>query len=86
MQATDPAPPTPASSEPTSCDHDDRVHLHEVSWEDFERLLAMRGERAGVRVAYLGGEVELMSPSRSHERIRSMLGRLLSAPAPRSGG
>lgn len=80
MQATDPVTPATASS-----DHDDRIRLHAVGWEDFERLLAMRGERGGVRIAYLAGEVELMSPSRSHERISHMIGRLLSAYAEERG-
>ncbi|MEA3277705.1 MAG: hypothetical protein U9Q81_20955 [Pseudomonadota bacterium] len=32
---------------------DQRVFLHGISWEDYEFLLAMRGETGGVRVTYL---------------------------------
>lgn len=66
-------------------DPDQRVFLHGVSWADYERLLAMRGERSVPRIVYLEGEVELMSPSHSHERIRSLLGRLVEAWAEERG-
>lgn len=63
--------------------HDDRpkedhvVRLSGVSWEDYERLLAMRGDHSAPRIAYLEGDVEIMSPSRSHEGIKSVIGRLV---------
>jgi Uma2 family endonuclease len=60
-------------------DVDQRVVLHDVSWQDFELLLAMRGDRAGVRVTYLEGELELMSPSQSHESIKTTIARILEA-------
>jgi len=53
------------------------VHLHDVSWEDYLRLLDMRGDHSAPRIAYLEGEVEIMSPSRTHEAIKSLIGRLL---------
>lgn len=53
------------------------VNLHDVSWEDYERLLAMRGDCSAPRIAYLEGEVEIMSPSQTHESIKSLLGRLV---------
>lgn len=62
-------------------DEDQRVVLHGVSWQDFERLLAIRGERAGVRMTYLEGELELMTPSRTHEGIKTTIGRILEAHA-----
>jgi Uma2 family endonuclease len=58
-------------------DADDIVVLHDVSWEDYERLLEMRGDRSAPRISYLEGEVEIMSPSMDHERIKSYIGRLL---------
>ncbi|MEA3278160.1 MAG: Uma2 family endonuclease [Pseudomonadota bacterium] len=63
--------------------HDDRptedqvVLLSGVSWEDYERLLAMRGDHSAPRIAYLEGEVEIMSPSQTHEGIKSMIGCLI---------
>jgi Uma2 family endonuclease len=58
---------------------DDIVVLHDVTWEDYERLLEMRGDRSAPRISYLEGEVEIMSPSRDHEQIKSYIGRLLEA-------
>ena len=53
------------------------VNLHHVSWEDYESLLSMRGDCSAPRISYLKGEVEIMSPSRTHEGIKSMLGCLV---------
>jgi Uma2 family endonuclease len=60
-------------------DADSIVVLHDVSWEDYERLLAMRGDHSAPRISYLEGEVEIMSPSRDHEVVKSRIGRLLEA-------
>lgn len=68
---------TPTPELVASIDH--RVVLHNVSWADYERLLAARGEGAGVRMTYLKGELELMSPSKSHEGIKKGIARLLEA-------
>jgi Uma2 family endonuclease len=48
-----------------------------VSWADYERLLEMRGDRSAPRYTYLEGELEIMSPSKSHESIKSTIGRLV---------
>lgn len=53
------------------------VHLHDISWGDYERLLEMRGDCSAPRMNYLEGEVEIMSPSRTHEGIKSTIGRLV---------
>lgn len=60
---------------------DQRVFLRGVAWQAFEALLAMRGDAAGPRLAYLNGDVELMSPSIDHEMIKTTLGRLLETYA-----
>jgi Uma2 family endonuclease len=60
---------------------DNRIVLHGVSWSDYERLLEIRGESAGVRLTYLKGDLELMSPSRIHEGITALIGRLVEAYA-----
>jgi Uma2 family endonuclease len=59
--------------------------LHGVSWEQLEHVLDARGDRAGVRIAYLHGELELMSPSNDHETIKKTLARLLEAYADEKG-
>lgn len=58
---------------------DQHIRLHNVSWRDYEALLAMRGDNGGVRIAYLDGELELMTPSRDHESLKKMLARLIEA-------
>jgi Uma2 family endonuclease len=60
---------------------DQRVVRYGVPWEHFEIELAMRGERSFPRIAYLQGALELMSPSKDHERIKSYIGRLIEAYA-----
>jgi Uma2 family endonuclease len=57
--------------------HDDIIRFSNVSWDDYERLLVMRGDHSAPRIAYLEGEVEIMSPSQSHEQIKSVIGRLV---------
>src|SRR5437879_2124724 len=56
---------------------DHHVVLRGATWRDFERVLRMRGDRGGLRVYYLDGEIELMSPSRAHEKRKSKLAALL---------
>lgn len=60
---------------------DQRVRLHSISWSEYESLLAMRGEHSGVRITYLEGELELMTPSIDHEALKTQLARLLEAYA-----
>jgi Uma2 family endonuclease len=56
---------------------DQRVVMHGVHWTHFEAMLALRGDAPGPRVTYLNGELELMSPSRSHEGIKTLLARMI---------
>jgi Uma2 family endonuclease len=56
---------------------DDRIVLHNVPWSHFEVQLAMRGDASSPRMAYLDGALELMSPSKGHERTKSYLGCLV---------
>ncbi len=67
-------------------DHiDQRVTLHGVGWKNYEALLAMRGDDGGIRVTYLKGELELMTPSLDHESLKKRLARLLEAYAEEHG-
>jgi Uma2 family endonuclease len=77
--ATTTAPPTAARAD------DQRVTLSDVSWCDFELILQIRGDRAGVRMTYLNGVLELMSPSVDHEGIKTTIARLLEAYAEEKG-
>jgi Uma2 family endonuclease len=58
-------------------EEDQRVVLRAMSWQDYEALLALRGDRAGVRMYYLDGEIELVSPAEIHEGRKTTLARLL---------
>jgi Uma2 family endonuclease len=53
--------------------------MHGVSWQAYEALLVWRGERSVPRMTYLEGELELMSPSWSHEALKTRLARLIEA-------
>ena len=57
-------------------DEDQHVVLR-GTFADFETMLAIRGDDAGVRMYYLDGEIELMSPARVHENRKTTLARLL---------
>ena len=66
-------PPVPAAS-PRG---EQRFLIHDVPWEAYVHLRnAVDGP--GLRLTYLEGTLELMSPSPEHELIKSMTARLLS--------
>ena len=58
---------------------DHLVQLSNATWEDYERVLEMRGDRSAPRVTYLEGLLEIMSPSNDHERIKSLIACLVEA-------
>lgn len=60
---------------------DQRLVTYQVPWSHFEVQLALRGDRSVPRMAYLEGALELMTPSKDHERVKSYLGRLVEAYA-----
>jgi len=66
-----------AASSIPSFEEDQRVVLRTMSWQDFEALLAIRGDRSGVRMYYLDGEIEIVSPTKIHEGRKTTLARLL---------
>jgi Uma2 family endonuclease len=56
---------------------DHRVHLDGATWEDYERLLEIRGDRSSPRITYLEGVIEIMAPCWDHEAIKSDIGSLV---------
>jgi Uma2 family endonuclease len=60
---------------------DQRLVTYNVPWSHYEAQLALRGDAPVPRIKYLAGAMELMSPSKEHERIKSYLGRLIEAYA-----
>jgi Uma2 family endonuclease len=67
-----------AGSLPRADESDQIVRIH-GSWWQYEALLAIRGDAPVPRIAYSDGEIELMSPSRRHERTKSSVGSLVEA-------
>lgn len=53
------------------------VILRGATWADYQRVQALRGEKAVPRITYLEGTLQLMTPSMDHESIKSMIGRLV---------
>lgn len=66
-------------------DHDDTpvedkiIVLRGATWVDYQRLLEMRGDRSAPRISFLEGALEVTSPSRPHESLKSLIGRLVEA-------
>ena len=76
------ARPLVTPPDPDMTDH--FVYLH-GDWDDYERLLEMRGESAVPRITYLEGLIELMSPSQYHEIDKKRFARLLEAWSEEAG-
>jgi len=58
---------------------DARVVMRGVGWHGYQSLHVLRGEeRSRPKLAYLDGAVELMSPSRDHERINYKIGQIVT--------
>ncbi len=54
-----------------------RLVLPGVSWQQYENLLTVFGDRSGMRLIYLKGTLEIFMPSSEHERIKKIVARLL---------
>ena len=53
---------------------DQCVTLHRIGWVGYSTMLRLRGERGVPRMTYLDGDLWLMSPSFSRERLAERLG------------
>ncbi|WP_026733443.1 Uma2 family endonuclease [Fischerella sp. PCC 9605] len=60
-------------------DPEQRQIISGVSWESYEALLNQLGDSLRYRVTYLDGVLELVSPSRRHERNKTIIGSLIEA-------
>ncbi|MBL9025428.1 MAG: Uma2 family endonuclease [Myxococcales bacterium] len=72
MVAATPLFPVRAPSD----DEEQRVLLHDVPWAAYV-VLRDAIESSGVRMTYLEGKLEIMSPSRAHEVDKKQIARLL---------
>jgi Uma2 family endonuclease len=55
----------------------ERVILEDISWQEFEIILAELGEHRGSRVAYSQGILEIMVPLPEHEKAKVIIGDLV---------
>jgi Uma2 family endonuclease len=56
---------------------EERRIITDVSWEDYEALLVDLVDRSSPHIAYLDGVIEIVSPCRTHESRKTVLGDLL---------
>ena len=59
--------------------------LNDVSWEEYEQLLADLGNSNAVRVSYDRGRLEIMSPTFGHEKYKDLILRLTDIVADEMG-
>jgi Uma2 family endonuclease len=64
---------------------DQVVVMRNVSWDQYETILAIRGERPKPRLAYLDGALEIMTTSADHEITKKVIARLVEAFAEAAG-
>jgi Uma2 family endonuclease len=55
------------------------ISIHNLSWQDFEQLLAELGEQRSTRIAYYRGTLEIMSPLALHERPHRIIADIVKA-------
>lgn len=78
----DPAASRTATSDADFLREDRRFVLHGVPWETYVALRDTLDESgSGLRMTYLEGTLELMSPSRNHEDYKKIIARLVEAYA-----
>ncbi len=57
------------------------IILRDLTWEDYENLLAERGEKRRIRFSYAHGRLEVMTLSQRHENPKMLLAHLVSVLA-----
>jgi Uma2 family endonuclease len=65
--------------QPTEYDEERRFVLHGVPWAAYVALRDALDDQAGLKMTYLQGTLELMSPSLLHEDAKTIIGRLVEA-------
>ncbi|HEY3355720.1 MAG TPA: Uma2 family endonuclease [Polyangia bacterium] len=65
----------------TPSDDDQRVVIHGVSWSQYEAIRERTDHIPGLRLTYLEGALEIMSPSSRHELLKKLIARLLEVYA-----
>jgi Uma2 family endonuclease len=75
MQAAQLPPPEQAGA----VDDGVRLILHGVSWGRYVLIRELLDDQPGLRMTYLEGTLEIMTPSREHEREKKLIARLIEA-------
>lgn len=73
--------PRRGDAEETYLREDQRFVLYRVPWDAYVAFRDALDEHSGLRMTYLEGTLELMSPSRNHEDYKKIIARLLEAYA-----
>lgn len=55
-----------------------QIAIHNLSWQDFERLLEDLGEKRNTRIAYYRGTLEIMSPLALHQRPHRIIAYIIT--------
>jgi Uma2 family endonuclease len=73
-----PSEKLPSEELPSEIPREDHyVVLRGATWADYERVQQLRGDLCAPRITYLEGVLQIMSPSRYHESIKSKIGCLV---------
>ena len=54
------------------------ISIHNLSWQDFEQILAELGEQRNTRITYYRGTLEIMSPLALHERPHRIIAYIVT--------
>lgn len=73
------------SDDPSLVITEQRVILHDVSWETYEKLLTDLADQSCIRLAYDRGTLEIMSPTTKHERYNRTIALLVEILAEELG-
>ncbi|MCL1466796.1 Uma2 family endonuclease [Argonema galeatum] len=58
-------------------EEDRRLTLYGVTWEQYETIRDTLDDYAGLKMIYIEGTLEFFMPGAKHERIKSVIGRLV---------
>jgi Uma2 family endonuclease len=77
-------PPTPWDWRGSDAS-DQVVVLHGIAWEQYDAIHRAKGDARSPIIAYLDGELEIVTTSTRHELVKTMLARLVEAFAGEKG-
>ena len=72
-----PSPPVPPPGQPVAPAFDQRIVLTGLTWQQYVTITDALPDRPGIRTAFDGENLELMTLSPQHERIKRVLNRLV---------